>query len=83
MGIRLGDATGYSPSDHIGTLFSNLYPPGSTSLLRIGAGLKKGTGDKYKAEWLLYISFCSHRGINPVPGRDVAWRIDVVARYLQ
>lgn len=56
---------------------------GPSSLLRIGAGLEKGTGDKYRAEWMLYIRFCSNRGITPVPGRDRPWRIDVVARYLQ
>ena len=56
---------------------------GFAPLLRIGAGLEKKTGDKYKKEWMLYINFCARRGISPVPGRDRPWRIDIVARYLR
>ena len=82
--VWLGGEAGGLASQMITTdTWPALMSAGRASVLSIGAGLEKATGDRYRAEWLLYLSFCSRRGISPVPGRDQPWRIDVVARYLR
>ena len=52
-------------------------------MLPLGCGVEPGTAPKYVKEWELYISFVRKHFGSRVPGRDRAWRIDVVAQYLQ
>ena len=52
------------------------------SVLRIGDGLEDGSITAYRREWALYIKFCTQDGVRRIPGRDVTWSIDVLARYL-
>lgn len=51
-------------------------------MLRAGASLSRKSATAYKREWALYLRFCSREGIRTVPGRDVKWSVDIVARYL-
>ena len=51
-------------------------------VLSIGDGLDAKSVGAYRREWALYLKFCTREGVRRVPGRDVKWSVDVLARYL-